>query len=396
MVAQKWNPNRANCLETRMPSPSRFSWYSYPTMEILPILTLAVAAATLLAVLLRRPPKLRDRLDLLERNVADSLRASSSELARAQADAAARIRQEVSENILKGLDDISRRVEDRLTEIRGEVSRELSETADRNLKGFDQVAGHLKELSAATGQVVLLSRDISQLNVLLTQPKSRGAFGELTLSQMLADLFGNHADMFELQYPMEGGERVDAAIFVRPDRSQFVCVDAKFPMANAQPLLEGEIEEGERREYEKAFARDVLVQAESIRSKYIKPPTTLDFAFLFVPAESVYYLVLRNRSLHEQLLRLQVVPTSPNGFYAYLQALAFAFRGFRIEQKTREIQGLLERVGKDFERFADNFRIFGRHLDNAQAKYMESIRDVERFRARIGSLRSGEGELPEN
>jgi DNA recombination protein RmuC len=90
-----------------------------------------------------------------------------------------------------------------------------------------------------------------------------------------------------------------------------------------------------------------------------------------------------------------VVPTSPNSFYAYLQALAFAFRGFKIEQKTKEIQVLLERVGKDFERFAENFRLFGRHLDNAQAKYMESVRDVERFRARIGSLRSGEGELTE-
>jgi len=364
-------------------------------MELLSILTLAVAAATLLAVLLRRPPPLQERIDLLERNFSDALRGSASDLVRAQADAAARIRQEVSENLLKGLDGISRRIEERLAEIRGEVTRELSETADRNLKGFDQVAGHLKELSAATGQVVLLSRDINQLNILLTQPKARGAFGELTLSQMLSDLFGDHTEMFELQYLMDGGEKADAAIFVRPDRSQFVCVDAKFPMANAQPLLEGEIDDAQKKEYEKAFARDVLLQAESIRSKYIRPPMTLDFAFLFVPAESVYYLVLRNRSLHEQLLRLQVVPTSPNGFYAYLQALAFAFRGFKIEQKTKEIQGLLERVGKDFERFADNFRIFGRHLDNAQAKYMESVRDVERFRARIGALRSGEGELPE-
>jgi DNA recombination protein RmuC len=201
--------------------------------------------------------------------------------------------------------------------------------------------------------------------------------------------------MFELQYQMEWGERADAAIFVRPDRSQFVCVDAKFPMANAQPLLEGEGDESVRREHEKAFARDVMGQAESIRAKYIRPPQTLDFAFLFVPAESVYYLLLRNRALHEQLLKIQVIPTSPNSFYAYLQALAFAFRGFKIEQKTREIQDLLERVGKDFERFADNFRIFGRHLDNAQAKYMESVRDVERFRARIGSLRGGEEKLPE-
>ena len=118
-----------------------------------------------------------------------------------------------------------------------------------------------------TGQVVLLSRDINQLNVLLTQPKARGAFGELTLSRMLSDLFGSHTEMFELQYQMEWGERADAAIFVRPDRSQFVCVDAKFPMANAQPLLEGEVDEAVRKDYEKAFARDVLLQAESIRSK---------------------------------------------------------------------------------------------------------------------------------
>lgn len=363
-------------------------------MELLPVLTLIAAVATLVVVLLRRPPPVDDRLDRIERTFGDALRSAGEEIARAQGDSAGRIRQEVSENFLKGMDGISRRIEDKLLEIRGDLARELSETADRNLKGFDRVASHLKELGAATGQVVLLSRDISQLNVLLTQPKARGAFGELALSQMLSDLFGSHTEMFELQYMMEWGERADAAIFVRPDRSQFVCVDAKFPMANALPLLEGEPDDTARREYEKAFARDVVVQAESIRAKYIRPPQTLDFAFLFVPAESVYYLLLRNRALHEQLLRLQVVPTSPNGFFAYLQALAFAFRGFKIEQKSREIQTLLERVGKDFERFADNFRIFGRHLDNAQAKYMESVRDVERFRARIGSLRSGEESLP--
>ena len=364
-------------------------------MELLPVLTLIAAAATLVVVLLRRPPAMEERLDRMERAFGDALRSSAAELARGQADAAGRVRQEVSENIMKGLDGISRRLEEKLGAIRTEMARELSETADRNIKGFDQVAGHLKELGAATGQVVLLSRDINQLNVLLTQPKARGAFGELTLAQMLGDLFGSHAEMFELQHTVEWGEKADAAIFVRPDRSQFVCVDAKFPMTNAMPLLEGETDELARRDYEKAFARDVLVKAESIRAKYIRPPKTLDFAFLFVPAESIYYLLLRDRALHEQLLRLQVIPTSPNSFFAYLQALAFAFRGFKIEQKTREIQTLLEQVGKDFERFADDFRVFGRHLDNAQAKYMESVRDVERFRTRIVSLRSGEQAPPD-
>ncbi|MGE5664718.1 MAG: DNA recombination protein RmuC [Deltaproteobacteria bacterium] len=362
-------------------------------MELFPVLTLIAAAATLAVVLLRRSPATEERLDRLERAFADALRSSAADLARGQADAAGRIRQEVSENIIKGMDEISRRLEEKLGAIRAEMALELSETADRNVKGFDQVAGHLKELGAATGQIVLLSRDISQLNVLLTQPKARGAFGEMTLSGMLEDLFGSHADMFELQHQVPWGERPDAVIYVRPDRSQFVCVDAKFPMTNAVPLLESAADGTDRRESEKAFARDVLVQAESIRAKYVRSPETLDFAFMFVPAESVYYLLLRNRALHEQLLRLQVIPTSPNSFFAYLQALAFAFRGIKIEQKTREIQVLLEQVGKDFERFADDFRVFGRHLDNAQAKYMESVRDVERFRARIVSLRSGEDRL---
>lgn len=364
-------------------------------MEYVPLLTLAAAVLVLVVVLVRRPPSNKTRLEQMERGFSDALRSSAADLARAQADAAARIRQEVSESILRGMGDVSKRIEEKIVEIRGEMTRELAATADRNIKGFDQVAAHLKELSAATGQMVLLSRDIGHLNVLLTQPKARGAFGELTLQRMLEDLLGDHAELFEIQSAVEWGERPDAVIFVRPDRSQFVCVDAKFPMANAQPLLSGEGDEASRRDAEKLFARDVLAQAQSIAAKYIRPPKTLDFAFMFVPAESVYYLLLRNRALHEQLLRLQVVPASPNNFYAYLQALAFAFRGFRIEQKTKEIQGLLDRLGKDFERFADNFRLFGRHLENAQTKYVESIRDVERFRARIGALRSGEGELPE-
>ncbi|NNG45608.1 MAG: DNA recombination protein RmuC, partial [Deltaproteobacteria bacterium] len=156
-------------------------------MEILPVLTLVVAVATLIVVILRRTAPLQDKLDRMERGFSDALRSSASDLARDQTDAMARLRQEVSENFLKGVDGISRRIEEKLAEIRGEMARELSETADRNVKGFDQVASHLKELGAATGQMVLLSRDIGQLNVLLTQPKARGAFGELTLSQMLSD-----------------------------------------------------------------------------------------------------------------------------------------------------------------------------------------------------------------
>ncbi|HJX73457.1 MAG TPA: hypothetical protein VJ307_04805, partial [Candidatus Deferrimicrobiaceae bacterium] len=95
-------------------------------MELLPVLTLVAVVVTLAVVLLRRTAPLQDRLDRMEKGFTDALRSTAAELARGEADAIARIRQEVSESFLKGLDGISRRIEEKLLEIRGEMARELS------------------------------------------------------------------------------------------------------------------------------------------------------------------------------------------------------------------------------------------------------------------------------
>jgi DNA recombination protein RmuC len=133
-----------------------------------------------------------------------------------------------------------------------------------------------------------------------------------------------------------------------------------------------------------------LNRAREIQGKYIRPPRTMDFAFMFVPAESVFYLVLKNRRLHEELLRMRVVPTSPNSLYAYLQALAYAYRGLKIQEKTQELQKAIAVIARDFEHFAADYRKVGQHLSHAASKFQETQKDVDRFTETIDRLKSAQ------
>jgi DNA recombination protein RmuC len=289
----------------------------------------------------------------------------------------------IRESVLLGLGQIQEKVQNDLRQGR----KEQFDTMKHELEG---VADKLAKLHEATGTVVALSQGVQDLNTILSKPQGRGAFGEFTLERMLADLFGECTEMYALQHTLEGGERVDAAIFLHPNRSLFLSVDAKFPLAHATPLLEGT----GTPEIEREFAKDVRARAAEIATKYIRPPATLDFAFMFVPSESIYYLVLKDAKLHQELLQKRVIPTSPNSFFAYLQALTIAFQGRKIEQKTVEIQRAVIQVAKDFAKFLGDYTRVGEKLEQASKAYEDSRKDVDRFTKRIDKLQLGEVKEP--
>lgn len=383
------------------------------------VLVLAVAVGALLALywrksgenreLAQRVAELRDGLGSMQVSLVERIAHTSGDL-----------REKVVERLGSGFDNVTRRINDDLTrgrqeqldrldkainalqgrfeqlqqatqlklaEIRGEVEKKLGETVDANLKNFAAVAEKLTQLHEAAGQMVTLSRNVGELKSILQSPKARGAFGELTLEQMLAELFGGDTEIYATQHELDSHERVDAAIFIEPGKQCCVCIDAKFPLANAQPLLDGQAEEADLRRFERDFARDVLARAQEIASKYIRPPGTLDFAFMFVPAESVYYLLLRNSELHQKLLAMHVVPTSPNSFYAYLQGMAYAFRTRKLQHEARHVLVLIEQIAKDFSVFSDDFRILGKHLSNAKSKWDEAAQEMDRFNQRIAGVK---------
>lgn len=273
--------------------------------------------------------------------------------------------------------------ENKLELLRSDVDKKLSETVTKNFESFGAVSKRLEELQAVTGQVVNLSQGVRDLSRILESPKLRGSMGEFQLSEMLKQVLPT--DVFEEQYAIDkkSKDSVDAVIKLKEG---LLCIDSKFPLNNARLLLEENLDEAQRKEARKAFNQDVKAMAESISSKYIIPEKTLDFAFMFIPAESVFYEVMKDSDLHQHCLKRHVIPVSPNSFYAYLQAIAVGFRGLKIQVEAKKIEGALLRLKVDFQKFQNDFQKVGKHLKDAQSQYTNVEDRVARFGLTIDKL----------
>lgn len=277
-------------------------------------------------------------------------------------------------------------LEGKFNDLKDRVDSKLQQTVDANRQDLATVSERLTRLHEATGQMVLLSKGVNELHTMLKTPKLRGVFGEWTLEKMLADVLGPPGTVFRTQYTLQSGTVADAVIFTRPDSGQMVCIDAKFPTTQAHQLLQEQLTDDQRKLCRRQFRRDVLVQAKSIGEKYISPPQTLGYAFLYVPAESIFQLILEEPELHADLLKLNVIPTSPNSFFAYLQSLVFALSGMRIQQHAVEVQKQIALVGRDFEKLARGHHQLGDYLHKATSKYEQTVAAMNRFHRRISKI----------
>jgi DNA recombination protein RmuC len=312
-----------------------------------------------------------------------------------------------AETVLRQLDKASLELNARLDGVTGEMNRTFShalQQATQALTGsigtvreetratiqdnLVQVTQRLGDLKATNDRIMEFSRSLDEFQRMLQSPKLRGDFGEFTLEQMLADLVP--AEHYETQAPI-GGARVDAII--RTPHGA-LCVDAKFPLDNFRRALEA-ADAPARDAALKTFYADVRARVDEIAHRYVVPPETLEMAFMFVPAENVYYELLGRPELLEYARKRRVVLVSPNSMYAYLQALAVGFRGLKIQQEARRVEQVLGELRTRFERFQEHFVKVGRHLDNAQTQFHDAVRDVERFHATLQGFRLGQLEEAE-
>jgi DNA recombination protein RmuC len=352
------------------------------------LVVLVTIALILLGILVTRraarTSDAADRLGQIERQMQDRLDAVRDRVSGQVHDSLQASRIEQRESLAQAISTL----ESRFVGLAGQVDSKLTQTVQSNRQDMALVTERLAKLHEATGRVVGLSQSVHDLHALFKSPAGRGQFGEWTLERMLEEVLGNEGNIYRRQFTLRDGHRADVAVFTQPGGQQVVCVDSKFPSTNAQSLLVGETSAADRTAAAKAFRRDVLQHARNIAEKYVRPPETLDFAFMFVPSEAVFQLVLERRELHQRLLEMNVVPTSPNSFYAYLQVMAFGVRGMQIEAAALEIQKHVGDVSRDLETVSKSLNILGTHLRNAAGKYEETLSDMSRLSRRVGCMQS--------
>lgn len=337
-------------------------------MELITIVALILAVATLLVLvfLLRQVQQVRDDL---------------------QGQVTA-----LQQNVSQRFDANQQAVTSHLGIITGQISNTTNVVA--------QVEGKLGQVQEASRQIFDLARQISSLQNILQAPKMRGGMGEFLLADALSQALP--AGAYSLQFPFAHGTIVDAALRIG---KRILCIDSKFPLENFRRIFQVESEE-EKKSLRKLFLNDVKKHVNDIADRYILPAEhTFDFAFMFIPAENVYYeIIIRDdNDLYSHCMAKRVIPVSPNSFYAFLQVIQMGLRGFQISEQARYILAQLQQLGSDLERFETEFTKTGGHLRDAQSSFERSDLRLQKLKKKVAGMETpsletqeeSDGQLPE-
>ena len=232
-----------------------------------------------------------------------------------------------------------------------------------DIKLLEVVKG-VAENKESTKQVFTIAEQLSNLEKVLKNQKQRGNLGEASLELVMSNILPPTA--YKMQYDFPGGETVDAIIRTKEG---FIPVDAKFPLEN-YTRLHNEKDDTRRLEYEEAFKKDLKKRIDET-SKYIRPKDgTLPFAFMYIPAEGIYYDLLndgvgavntRNLLDYAQNER-KVIIVSPTTFAAYLQSVLYGFKAFKIEEQAKDIAKNVEALGRHLHSYEDYYKKLGASL----------------------------------
>jgi DNA recombination protein RmuC len=245
-----------------------------------------------------------------------------------------------------------------------ESSRVMQENAHRQFsessKLIKEITTELTSVKEIGRQTQTYAEQLQSLQDLLKNPKQRGILGEYYLETTLKNVLP--PGMYQIQYPFKNGEIVDAAVFVN---DKIVPVDSKFSLDNYNRFVSTQVGTPERVTAEKAFVNDLKMRIQET-AKYIRPEEdTMDFAFMFIPSEGIYYDLLTNQvgaGEDENLIqraasKYKVVIVSPTSFLAYLQTVMQGLKALQIEQKAVDIQ---KKVGE-----------LVKHIDATNAFYLK-------------------------
>jgi DNA recombination protein RmuC len=282
------------------------------------------------------------------------------------------------------LNSIIKTVGDNLTNSQSNITTQLKDSNEV----INEIQKKLGSLEATTKNIQDIGKDISSLQEILQAPKLRGNLGEYLLEELLKEIFP--AKNYELKYNFKNGTQVDAVIKLGEG---IVPVDSKFPLESFQRLISA-ADENEKKKFKKEFISSVKARIDEIADKYIIPAEgTFDFAMMYIPAENVFYETIINDSLTDKdyeifnyAIRKHIIPVSPNSFYAYLMALVYGLKGFKIEQQAKVIMGELSNVQSSFSKFYTDFTLIGKHLSNATSKFNDSIKNADKFNDKISHI----------
>lgn len=291
--------------------------------------------------------------------------------------------------LFQQMDALTRTVDSKIGESTRQMGDSLKHQFGESQRLIDRFIGEIKQITEKvtrveeTGkQMVSFAVELQSLQDILKNPKQRGVLGEYYLETLLKNVLPPGS--FQMQYTFSDGTIVDAVVFVK---DKLICVDSKFSLENYNRIVE-ERDPIERARFEKTFKTDLKERIDET-AKYIKPAEgTMDFAFMFIPHEAIYYDLLvsevgavkvNTRDLIEYAFKeRRVIIVSPTSFLAYLQTVLQGLKALQIEEQAVEIRKRVEDLMKHLKSYEEYHQKLGNALATTVNHYTASGREFKK------------------
>ena len=289
--------------------------------------------------------------------------------------------------------------EERLDKMNERLAKGLEHSSVTLQKQFAQSAKMIKEITEELGkvkstntQILGFSEKLQSLESILKNPKQRGILGEYFLETLLGNVL--QPNQYKMQYKFENGDIVDSVIFFN---DKIIPIDAKFSLENYNKIVE-ESDQKRKEQLEKDFKVDIKNRIDET-SKYIRPnENTTEFAFMFIPAEGVYYnllaykvgtLNINSTDLIEYAFKKHVIIVSPTSFFAYLETVLQGLKALKMEESVKEIVKKVGQLGRHLNSYETYMSKMGGHLGTTVNMYNTAYKEFNKIDKDVYKITDG-------
>lgn len=285
-------------------------------------------------------------------------------------------------DMARGLSELTRLMDQKMGESQKIMHDSLRSQFGESQKLIKEITEELTYVKDTGRRVEGFAEQLQSLQDILKNPKQRGILGEYYLETLLKNVLPTGS--YQMQYPFLDGTIVDAVVFVK---DKIIPIDSKFSLENYNRLVE-EKDPLEKERLEKAFRQDLKNRIDET-SKYVKPSeNTMDFAFMFIPHEAIYYDLLisqvgtvkvNTRDLIEYAFKeRKVIIVSPTSFLAYLQTVLQGLKAMQIEESAKHIRDNVENLQKHLKAYEEYYMKLGNALGTAVNQYNLAAKEYKK------------------
>jgi DNA recombination protein RmuC len=293
--------------------------------------------------------------------------------------------------LLSQMNELTRTIDSKLTESQKEMTQSMRYQSSETSRIISDITEKITRLDETNKQVVGFTDQLQSLQDILKNPKQRGILGEYYLETLLKNIMPPGS--YQMQYPFPDGTIVDAAVFVK---DKIIPIDSKFSLENYNRISETS-DKTEKDRLEKVFVND-LKNRITETSKYIQPENgTMEFAFMFIPHEAIYYDLLVNKIgalvgedtenlIQRAASKYKVIIVSPTSFLAYLQTVLQGLKAMQIEEGAKDIIKRVGELGTHLQKYEEYHKKMGaalettvNHFNKSNHEFRKVDKDVMRI-----------------